>query len=212
MFHLIILGLLLGWGAAIPIGPVNLEVIRRHLRFGFSSGFLFGLGACSADILYLILLLTGLLIILNQGFWLFGLGIVGAFILAWYGYKAVTLKPLDTFSVDEDRNIYSLPKEWAQGLLMTLLNPYTVLFWVSVSAELAHLSMEHRVSSGVLVGIGVLLGTVSWCFFFNLILSLTRDHLSNKVKHRLNIGGGIILLGFAAFSLWHALMTPGLLK
>ncbi len=30
----LLFGLLLGWGAAIPIGPMNLEIIRRNLRYG----------------------------------------------------------------------------------------------------------------------------------------------------------------------------------
>ncbi len=32
--HFLIFGLLLGLGAAIPIGPVNLEIIRRNLKDG----------------------------------------------------------------------------------------------------------------------------------------------------------------------------------
>ena len=32
-------GILLGLGAAAPIGPVNLEIARRAMRFGFWAGF-----------------------------------------------------------------------------------------------------------------------------------------------------------------------------
>ena len=32
---------LLGLGAAAPIGPVNLEIIRRNLQHGFATGFSF---------------------------------------------------------------------------------------------------------------------------------------------------------------------------
>jgi threonine/homoserine/homoserine lactone efflux protein len=41
--HLLLFGILLGMGAAIPIGPINLEIIRRNLRFGTSFGIATGM-------------------------------------------------------------------------------------------------------------------------------------------------------------------------
>src|SRR5437868_6914432 len=45
-------GVLLGLGAAVPIGPVNVEIARRTLRIGFLAGFALGCGAVTVDILY----------------------------------------------------------------------------------------------------------------------------------------------------------------
>ncbi|HET7560610.1 MAG TPA: LysE family transporter [Limnochordia bacterium] len=59
-------GLALGYGAAIPIGPVNVEIIRRGLAGGFWPAFTLGLGACSADTAYVLLILGGV------GTWLQG--------------------------------------------------------------------------------------------------------------------------------------------
>ena len=68
MLNLFIFGLFLGWGAAIPIGAINLEIIRRNLRFSTASGLAFGLGACVADVTYLVLLSVGILQFLNYPF------------------------------------------------------------------------------------------------------------------------------------------------
>ena len=38
-------GILLGWGVAVPLGPVNVEIARRTLRGGFRAGFFLGMGA-----------------------------------------------------------------------------------------------------------------------------------------------------------------------
>lgn len=54
--HVYFLGVLVGFGVAIPIGPMNLEIIRRNLNFGLSSGLSFGVGIISADLTYLLLL------------------------------------------------------------------------------------------------------------------------------------------------------------
>src|SRR5688500_19678667 len=48
-------GVLLGLGAAVPIGPVNVEMARRALRGGFFAGFALGCGAVTVDVLYLVL-------------------------------------------------------------------------------------------------------------------------------------------------------------
>src|SRR5437764_11132050 len=49
---LILKGILLGLGAAVPIGAVNVEIARRTLRGGFFAGFALGCGAVTVDILY----------------------------------------------------------------------------------------------------------------------------------------------------------------
>lgn len=45
-------GILLGWGVAVPLGPVNVEIARRTLHRGFRAGFLLGMGAVSVDVMY----------------------------------------------------------------------------------------------------------------------------------------------------------------
>ena len=57
---LILKGVALGLGAAVPIGPVNVELARRTLRGGFSRGFALGCGAVTADVTYAILASFGL--------------------------------------------------------------------------------------------------------------------------------------------------------
>ena len=48
-------GVIFGLGAAVPIGPVNVEIARRTLRAGFRSGFFLGCGAVTIDVTYAIL-------------------------------------------------------------------------------------------------------------------------------------------------------------
>jgi L-lysine exporter family protein LysE/ArgO len=45
-------GVGLGLGAAAPIGPVNVEIARRTLRFGRRAGFALGCGAVTVDVAY----------------------------------------------------------------------------------------------------------------------------------------------------------------
>ena len=51
-------GLLLGFSAAVPIGPVNVMIMSAAIN-SFRSAFAIGLGAMSADVAYLLLLAFG---------------------------------------------------------------------------------------------------------------------------------------------------------
>lgn len=195
----ILLGLLLGWGAAIPIGPINLEVIRRNLNFGTVYGVTFGLGACSADVTYVILLFLGALVILNHLIVLKLVSLIGAFILIWFGFSALRMK---INLKDRSTEIIGTPwRQSTQGYFLTLLNPSTILFWSSVSAQIAAFT-DKSLHAGLIIAMGVVLGTLSWVAGLNCFLHFSRRHLSEKIMQSFNYAGGIILLGFAAWCLW----------
>lgn len=200
MLHLFFLGMILGWGAAIPIGPVNLEITRRNLRFGTGYGVSLGLGACTADLTYLVLLCSGAIVLLQHAILLRVVGLLGSAVLIWFGISALRMKA----SAFKNKPITtSYFRNSFEGYLITLLNPYTILFWASVSAQLsiaAAGATAGEVYATVAAGLGVIFGTVSWVIFLNLLIHFTRHKLSDKVMHRLNRVGGMILLCFAAFS------------
>ncbi len=191
--HFILLGILLGMGAAIPIGPVNLEMIRRNLNAGTPYGIMLGLGACGADVTYIVLISMGALALLQfpEALRLFGL--VGSFILCWFAVKAWQAKTTDTH---QQRPKPSLIRYGIEGYLITMLNPYTVLFWASISAQLSLIAATN--DNGILfAGLGVVLGTVSWVIALNMLLHFTRHKLKPHTIKWLNRIGAIILFGFA---------------
>lgn len=201
--HYLFLGMLLGLGAAIPIGPINLEVIRRHLRFGGIYGFAFGIGACLADLTYLALLTLGTLTFLTQPLILKTTAIAGSIILIWFGIMAFRTP---AFTVKNPIHEKSKNPPWVhtfQSYTMTLINPFTILFWSSVSTEIS-LFAKGNPFFGVYSGIGVLIGTISWIIFLNLMLHWTRHFLPPNIIHRLNQLGGVILIFFAFFGMAHA--------
>lgn len=205
MLHQILIGLLFGLGAAIPIGPMNLEIIRRNLRFGTPAGLSFGFGVCFADLTYIILLSSGALIILTHHTILQIVSIIGSVILAWFGYSALRLKASE--SAESQKVIYKpLWQQSLQGYLMTLFSPFTILFWTSVSAQIAAISHQ-GIATAINVGIGVLIGVISWMCGLNLVLHHTRHRLSQRTMQWLNYIGGIILIGFAILGLWRALVN-----
>jgi len=197
ILHFVFLGLLLGWGAAIPVGPINLEMTRRNLTYGTSYGTSFGMGACFADMTYLVLLAFGLLTLLQYPLVVKVTGLVGSVILLWFGVKALQASSQPTTFKGGDR---SMAHNTTEGYLFTLLNPFTVLFWGSIGTQLPHLSEGGE--GGILwAGLGVFIATVSWVLGLNVTLHFTRHKLSEKFMKMVNLLGGLIVIGFALYGL-----------
>src|SRR5262245_14084410 len=119
--HLFI-GLLLGWGAAVPLGPVNLELIRRNLHLGTLISLAFGAGACLADVTFLLALSFGIINIFTYPWLLRTIGILGACIILWFAYKVLTAK-ITARDADYNDSVKQQPlwRHLSEGYLITLL-------------------------------------------------------------------------------------------
>ncbi|MDF1760786.1 MAG: LysE family translocator [Coxiellaceae bacterium] len=205
--HLLGYGILLGLGAAMPVGPVNLEIVRRNLRFGTGSGLILGLGAACTDLTYLILLSLGALTLLTHHTVLNVIGFVGAFILGWFGIEALRSKINETPKVmNKTVKTKSLWRHWLEGYLMTLLNPMTIIFWASVSSQVALLARDHH-SAVIFMGSGVIIGAYGWALSVNGVLHFTRHRFSTNTMKWINWVGGVILIGFAIYGLVHTILN-----
>ena len=81
----ILQGFVFGLGAAVPIGPVNILIMDRAIR-NYKSAVAIGAGALSADILYLVLILFGLITFFNNPIFLDVLGVFGSVFLLFIAY------------------------------------------------------------------------------------------------------------------------------
>lgn len=51
---------LLGLSLSIPIGPINIEMVKRGIKYGFFHSWVVGLGGMSADIVLMFAIFFGL--------------------------------------------------------------------------------------------------------------------------------------------------------
>jgi L-lysine exporter family protein LysE/ArgO len=206
------LGVLLGLGAAAPIGPVNVEIARRTLRGGIVHGWLVGLGAVTVDVAYAILTglsfsLTG---VLSYPYVRPALGLAGAALL---GYLAVmcfcgAVAEWRTGGREIVAGSSRLQRHYLTGLAMNLLNPMILFFWfVAVPATIGSIAAEPR-RELPWVCLGVFIGTLGWCTVFAGAVRLSSALMGRWRRAFLvgaDIAGGITLLGFAVLAVWNAL-------
>jgi L-lysine exporter family protein LysE/ArgO len=187
-------GFILGVGAAVPLGPINVLIMSYALR-SYPQAVAVGAGAMSADITYLTLVSLGLT-------WFMKIKTVstifsiagGAFLLylAWLIFKD-RKKPIKSTSTDKA----SIIKNYLKGLSLTLLNPYTVLFWMSVSAYIS--SKQLDIKSAIL---GLFSSIVLWITLMPLAIFKTKHLISQRVAEIFAVVSAIILTFFALTMVW----------
>lgn len=188
-------GILLGLGVSVPIGPINVLIMSYALK-SYSKALCLGLGAMSADAFFLLLSAFGVAKLLNSPSIFKVLAVFGACFLlymAWGIFKS-SKNEIKTKSVNADK-IGSHASIYIKGLLLNLLNPYVIMFWLSVSATTAKIGG----SFGVVLA-GLVLGILSWITLFPLFIYKNRRIVSGKVAMWLSYISALILL-FFAFSL-----------
>jgi threonine/homoserine/homoserine lactone efflux protein len=82
-------GIIIGLGAAVPIGQVNVMIARRTLRGGFWPGFAVGAGASTIDVMYALLSALGFGAVLANPRVSRVLGFVAVVVLVYLGMQCL---------------------------------------------------------------------------------------------------------------------------
>jgi L-lysine exporter family protein LysE/ArgO len=201
--HIFMSGAWLGLSAAAPIGPVNVELARRTLRGGFGPGFALGCGAVTADITYAVLASMSLSRAVAIPYVKWPIAVVGLIFMAWLGgqslraaYRHLRVDPLAD-AVDRA----GAHRSYFTGLAMTLLNPFTLVFWfVAVPSAGALTSDPHHELP--MICAGVFVGTIGWVIFFAGVLSAIGRYRRPWWLAAADALGGAMLLALVAGMVW----------
>lgn len=189
--------LILGMTLAAPIGPVSVEMIKRGLRHGFLSAFSVRLGGALGNSLCLLAAYYGLSFLISYPFLFNGLGIVGALLLIYMGYKSLQ-KTTDDLSFDETTDMKN-GLRW--GLYLAIANPFAFIFWTGIFAATldSTQAVDHRVFfENLLIIVGVLI----WGAGLSTVLGFGHRFLNKKVIVRLSQLAALFMFYFGLKYLW----------
>ncbi|MEZ8746834.1 LysE family translocator [Vibrio sp. 10N.261.49.A5] len=114
--------------AAIP-GPSVLAVLSRSLSFGWKQGLLVVLGVLIADYIFIFLALSGLSALASaMGEFATVIKYVGVTYLFWLAYTTWTSDVSESSSTSSEQGTKA--SSVTIGLLMTVLNPKAILFYM----------------------------------------------------------------------------------
>jgi len=128
------LGILLGFVAAVPLGPVNAVVISQAMKRDFFHGFIAGIAAAVLDFLFCLAALFGFALITdNIVKYEVPLKIIAGLIMLLIGWRlyATSKKPV----VPKEKKLPTsfTPKPIFQVILLYVSNPALYFFWISAA-------------------------------------------------------------------------------
>jgi L-lysine exporter family protein LysE/ArgO len=193
----------LGLSLAAPIGPVNAAQMDKGIKSGFFQAWLLGLGALTADIVYMLAVYLGVVKFLETPFMQSFLWLFGFFVLMYTGIETIISSGK---IVMEQRGGDSGFKSFVSGFLMSISNPLTILFWLGIyGSVLAKTASSYGTSELILYSFGIILGLVLWDIVMAAISSSFRKLLTTRLLTIISIISGLSLIGFALFFGYQAL-------
>jgi threonine/homoserine/homoserine lactone efflux protein len=193
-------GLMLGFSVAAPVGPIGILCINKTLNRNFAAGFVSGLGAATADLIYGLIAGLGLTVISNflvdQKAWI---QLIGLVFLFYIGAKTLLKKENETnVSVIVNNSLF---KDYVSTFFLTVTNPLTILFFLAVFAGMGLSNTGGDVLSILFLVIGVFLGSGIWWLILSTITLQLKSRLNNKILKLINISSGLLIIAFGLFIL-----------
>jgi threonine/homoserine/homoserine lactone efflux protein len=189
----VIRGIILGLSITAPIGPTNVEVIRRGVKEGWRSAFVFCLSVMVALVLYLLLVVFGLSFLTESTVFNTLLTAFGVVVLAYLSYNSFS----DFFTGEEidasgevDSNAHFVP-----GIVLTISNPAILLLWTGImGADLA--ASRSSFGEGLSLGLGILIGVFLFFVCLTALIHYGRRFLQQRYFRYVSLVAGIVLLYF----------------
>jgi len=187
-------GIIIGFAIAAPVGPIAVLCMQRTLQKGRMSGFVSGLGAATVDAMYGMIVALGLtaisMILVNLSFYL---QIGGGLFLVYLGVKTFRKKVFVTSQADLSKNLL---KDYFSTVLLTFVNPATILSFVAIFASLGIVGEEKSMIASFLMVLGVFFGSLLWWWVLSFGVGCLKNKLSQKLMKTINKISGIILCVF----------------
>ncbi|HTL27849.1 MAG TPA: LysE family transporter [Tepidisphaeraceae bacterium] len=203
MLARLISGIVLGLGAAVPIGPVNVEIARRTLTRGYRAGFALGCGAVTVDVSYAILTSVGAGWLINRPIFYWPLAIGSIALLIFLAIKSFeSAREAHRRELIITRQGGAVRSAYITGVAMTFINPMTIAFWFAVVPGLAGATASESGGAQLpILCVGVFIGTLSWVATFVSLLYWAGRYRKRWWLVFADELGGTLLLAFAGLAL-----------
>ena len=148
LLSFIITVIILSASGALAPGPLFFVTINQGIRSGTRSGLVFSLAHTLIEFSLVMLLALGLLSVANEPSVRFVVGFAGGISLLIFGIMQIRnlFHKINesSFESKSSQNLFFM------GLILTGLNPYFIIWWFTIGANLIFLSLEFLGLFGVI--------------------------------------------------------------
>lgn len=191
---LLLQGLLIGFLASVPLGPIGVICIQRTLNGTHKSGFFSGLGAATADTIFATLAVFSLSFLTDfmaaHKYWFTAVGGILIIILGFSIFYKRVKRPSQRRQTKS-----SLLSDYLSIFFLTLTNPAYILVFITLFAALGISSEGTHAAVNLLLLLGVLAGASCWWFVLTYAVGKLRRRFRLRHLWWINkITGTVIIL------------------
>jgi threonine/homoserine/homoserine lactone efflux protein len=190
----ILAGVGIGLSLAAPPGPVNAIIASHTVTRSWRAGFLVGMGATTADTIFLALSVLARTAIAGIEPLVPFIALLGAAVMVFFAWTAIRAWKRADDLLEPQPEEHA--KSYATGLSVNITSPYPILWWLT-----AGLVLLNQLGPAVLIGFFG--GLFLWITAFPLALREAHRRIS-RTYHAVLLFSIICLLGFAAWLVWSA--------
>ena len=188
-------GLLVGFLASVPLGPIGVICIQRTLSGTHKSGFFSGLGTATADTIFATLAVFSLSFLTDfmelHKHWFTAIGGILIIVLGFSIFYKRVKRPSQRRQTRS-----SLLSDYLSILFLTLTNPAYILVFITLFAALGISSEGHHTAVNLLLILGVLIGAACWWFTLTYAVSKLRRRFRLRHLWWINKITGAVIIAF----------------
>ncbi|EKE02301.1 MAG: LysE family translocator protein [uncultured bacterium] len=197
--NLLLDGLIIGFLAAAPVGPIGILCINTTLNKGRSYGLAVGLGSACADIIFALIAGFGLTIIIdfltNYSSWI---KITGGIFLIYLGVRIFMSKPVYRSKSLGNKSYLSI---FILGFILTLISPMSIILFISLYAPVSLSDINRSHLSVYTLATGVFIGAMLWWITLSSLTNLLRGRINTAKLSIVNRISGVIIVGFGGYEI-----------
>jgi threonine/homoserine/homoserine lactone efflux protein len=192
LVNVFLIGVAAGYAIAIPIGPVAVLILRLGMLRGFAAAAAAGAGTATADLVYATVAM------------LFGAAASAAIapilpIARWVAAIALVAIAVRGLRASPDSGPPPAPRSgrstYLSFLALTLLNPPTVIYFVSLAIALPDVASD--LASRAAFVIGAFLSSLSWQELLAVAGALLHRRLTPRLQRATAVVSALIIVGLA---------------
>ncbi len=197
--------MIVGFSGAMTPGPLLTVTIAETARRGFGASLLIVLGHAVLELILLIGLLLGLFKPMEGKMITIFFGFVGGMVLLWMGFSLVlsVIKKRISFQMASGESRASMGP-FLSGILVSLSNPYWLLWWITIGSAFLIKAMEYRLLGISSFFTGHIFSDLLWYGFVGLAVSTGKRYISDSVFRGALLVCGIFLLFLGGRFMWEA--------
>lgn len=195
----------LGFIAAMPVGPTQLEIARRSINGFPSSAIMLVAGSVISDTMYGFIAFFGIAPFLRDSTVIAIFWIINAVILVFLGIWAIKESKVDPLG---DMHIKDLLRKrnlaFFTGFSLAITNPLMIIWWLLGAQLIIQLGLLAKFGTAeymmfLLIGAS---GIASYLALFTFGVYKAKKFFTGNGIRKLTLAFGIILFGLAAYFLY----------